>query len=222
LIPPSAAASQEAASSCPCHCCCLARYSSLFATALSGVFMRVCELCFSVLHLPVCVQSGSTATRVRQRSQRDVQGVRLRSHDADVLVYDSWHTKIYFLTSDGRCHILRRCQLPSPPRRQLHVEVGARPHLLPSGLGCCRQTCCRQASAPLSKQLEPLKQRRLIQVQLHCLQQQQLLSRHPRAARHSPWCRTLPIRALLAHTARVQQQARSAILPVILVPQVPS
>jgi len=26
---------------------------------------------------------------VRQRSQRDVQGVRLRSHDADVLVYDT-------------------------------------------------------------------------------------------------------------------------------------
>ena len=50
--------------------------------------MRVCELCFSVLYLPVCVQSGSAATRVRQRSQRDVQGVRLRSHDADVLVYD--------------------------------------------------------------------------------------------------------------------------------------
>jgi len=40
------------------------------------------------------------------------------------------------------------------------------------------------------EQLKPLKQRRLIQVQLH-LQQQQFLSRHPRAARHSPWCRTL-------------------------------
>mmetsp|Transcript_25952 Transcript_25952/g.38130 ORF Transcript_25952/g.38130 Transcript_25952/m.38130 type:complete len:212 (-) Transcript_25952:190-825(-) len=203
--------------------------------------------------------SGSTATRVRQRSQRDVQGVRLRSHDADVLVYDSWHTKIYFLTCDGRCHILRRCskekqrrsllaccQLPSPPRRQLHVEVGARPHLLPSGLGARQrdpvmdlpcpsprkprpsrsQRHVRQRQhlllPPLSKQLEPLKQRRLIQVQLHCLQQQQFLSRHPRAARHSPWCRTLPIRALLAHPARVQQQARSAILPVIFVPQVPS
>jgi len=37
--------------------------------------------------------------------------------------------------------------------------------------------------------------------------------------RHSPQCRTL---ALLAHPARVQQQARSAILPVIFVPQVPS
>ena len=54
------------------------------------------------------------------------------------------------------------------------------------------------------------------------LQQQQFLSRHPRASRHSPWCRTLSIRALLAHPARVQQQARSAILPVIFVPQVPS
>ena len=50
--------------------------------------MRACELCSSVLHLPVHVQSGSAATRVRQRSQRDVQGVRLRIHDADVLVYD--------------------------------------------------------------------------------------------------------------------------------------
>jgi len=51
---------------------------------------------------------------------------------------------------------------------------------------------------------------------------QQFLSRHPRAARHSPLYRTLSIRALLSHPARVQQQARSAILPVIFVPQVPS
>ena len=50
--------------------------------------MRVCELCFSVLQLLVRVQSGSAATRLHQRSQYDVQGVRLRSHDADVLVYD--------------------------------------------------------------------------------------------------------------------------------------
>ena len=50
--------------------------------------MRAFELCASVLHLPVHVQSGSAATRVCQRSRRDVQGVRLRSHDADVLVYD--------------------------------------------------------------------------------------------------------------------------------------
>ena len=50
--------------------------------------MRACELCYNVLHLPVHVQSGSAATRVCQRSQRDVQGVRLRSHDADVLVHD--------------------------------------------------------------------------------------------------------------------------------------
>ena len=58
--------------------------------------VRACELCSSVLHLPVHVQSGSAATRVRQRSQRNVQGVRLRSHDADVLVYDSWHENIFF------------------------------------------------------------------------------------------------------------------------------
>ena len=57
--------------------------------------MRACELCSSVLHLPVHVQSGSAATRVRQRSQ----GVRLRSHDADVLVYDNWHTNIYIYFS---------------------------------------------------------------------------------------------------------------------------
>ena len=75
---------------------------------------------------------------------------------------------------------------------------------------------------PLLKKLEPLKQRRLIQVELHCLQQEQFLSRHPRPARHSPWCRTLPIRALLVHPARVQPQTRSAILPVSFVPQVPS
>ena len=69
---------------------------------MSGVCMRACELCASVLQLPVHVQSGSAATRVCQRSQRNVQGVRLRSHDADVLVYDSWHTKIYFLTCDSQ------------------------------------------------------------------------------------------------------------------------
>ena len=36
----------------------------------------------------VCVQCVIAAPRVRQRSQRDVHGVRLRAHDADVLVYD--------------------------------------------------------------------------------------------------------------------------------------
>jgi len=36
----------------------------------------------------VCVQGVITAPRVHQRSQRDVHGVRLRSNDADVLVYD--------------------------------------------------------------------------------------------------------------------------------------
>ena len=35
-----------------------------------------------------CVQGVIAAPRVRQRSQRDVHGVRLRAHDADVLVYD--------------------------------------------------------------------------------------------------------------------------------------
>ena len=58
-----------------CRCCCLARYSFVMATALSCVCMRACELCSNVLHLPVHVQSGSAANRVRQRSQRDVQGV---------------------------------------------------------------------------------------------------------------------------------------------------
>ena len=84
----SCAASQEVASSKTCQCYYLTRYSFVMGTALSCVCMRACELCSSVLHLPVHVQSGSAATRVRQRSKRDVQGVRLSSHDADVLVYD--------------------------------------------------------------------------------------------------------------------------------------
>ena len=36
----------------------------------------------------MCAQGVMAASRVRQRSQRDVHGVRLRAHDADVLVYD--------------------------------------------------------------------------------------------------------------------------------------
>jgi len=56
----------------------------VFATASSGACMCVCEWCSSALHLPVRVQGGSTAPRVRLRSQRDVQGVRLRNHYADV------------------------------------------------------------------------------------------------------------------------------------------
>ena len=90
------------------------------------------------------------------------------------------------------------------------MEVGARPHLLPSDLGAKERDLVMDLSCPsprnlrpstgqrhvrqrqhlllppLSKQLEPLKpwQRRLIQVQPHCLQQQQFLSRHPRADRH--------------------------------------
>ena len=36
----------------------------------------------------VCVQGVIAAPRVHQCSQRDVHGVRLRAHDADVLVYD--------------------------------------------------------------------------------------------------------------------------------------
>ena len=50
--------------------------------------MCVREWCSSALHLPVHVQGSIAAPRVRQRSQRDVQCVRLRDHDADVLVYD--------------------------------------------------------------------------------------------------------------------------------------
>ena len=38
--------------------------------------------------MPVRVQGVITAPRVRQRSQRDIQGVRLRDHNANVLVYD--------------------------------------------------------------------------------------------------------------------------------------
>jgi len=33
----------------------------------------------------VCVQGVMAASRVRQRSQHDVHGVRLRAHDVDVL-----------------------------------------------------------------------------------------------------------------------------------------
>jgi len=42
----------------------------------------------------MCVQGVMTALCVRQRSQRDVHGVRLRAHDADVLVYDISVSKI--------------------------------------------------------------------------------------------------------------------------------
>jgi len=73
-----AATSLEATASRLCQCCCPARYFPVLATASSGVCMYVCEWCSSALHLPVHVQGGSAAPRVRQRSQRDVHGVRLR------------------------------------------------------------------------------------------------------------------------------------------------
>jgi len=38
--------------------------------------------------VPVCVQGVIPAPRVRQRSHQDVHGVRLRTQDADVRVYD--------------------------------------------------------------------------------------------------------------------------------------
>jgi len=83
-----AAASQEAAASRSrsCQCCCPARYPPVLATASSGACVCVGELRSSALHLPRV--QGTTAPRVRQCSQRDVQGVCLRDHDADVLVYD--------------------------------------------------------------------------------------------------------------------------------------
>jgi len=70
------------------------------------------------------------------------------------------------------------------------------------------------------EQLEPLKQRRLIQVQQHCSSSSSCLAtpEQPDTAPGAGRC----IRALLAHPARVQQQARSAILQVTFVPQVPS
>jgi len=83
-----AAASEEAAASWPCRCCCPARYSPVLATAVPGACIRVCAWYAKALHLLVCVQGVIAARRVRQRSQRDVHGVRLRAHDADVLVYD--------------------------------------------------------------------------------------------------------------------------------------
>ena len=83
-----AATSPEVTVSQPCQCCCPALYSPILATSSSGACMCVSEWCSSALHLPVHVQGSIAAPRVRQRSQRDVQGVRLRDHNADVLVYD--------------------------------------------------------------------------------------------------------------------------------------
>jgi len=83
-----AAASEEAATSRPCQCCCPARYSPVLATAVPGACICVCVWCSKTLHLPVCVQGVIAAPRVRQRIQRDVHGVRLRAHDTDVRVYD--------------------------------------------------------------------------------------------------------------------------------------
>ena len=108
--------------------------------------MRACELS-SVLHLPVHVQSGSAATRVRQRSQRDVQGVRLRSHDVDVL-----HLLPSGLGARQRDPVM---DLPYPSPRKPRPSRSQQQHLL---------------LPPLWTQLESLKQRRLIQVQLDCLQ----------------------------------------------------
>ena len=82
-----AAASEEAAASRPCHCCCPARYSPVLATAVLGACICVCAWCLKALHLLVCVQGVITAPRVRQHSQRDVHGVHLRAHNVDVLVY---------------------------------------------------------------------------------------------------------------------------------------
>ena len=156
-----------------------------------------------------------------------------------------WHTKIFFLTCDGRCHILQRCSNEKRrrcllARCQLPHRRGANcmwrwgrekvsPDTLPAAVTAEAQTACGGGGTPapaavrprprqrdpvmhlpcpsprnlrsstsqrhvrqrqhlllpsLSKQLEPLKQRRLIQVRPHCLQEQQFLSRLPRAARH--------------------------------------
>jgi len=46
------------------------------------------SLSLKALRLPVCVQGVMVAPRVHQRSQRDVHDLRLRAHDADILVYD--------------------------------------------------------------------------------------------------------------------------------------
>ena len=79
-----AAASEEEAASRPCQCCCPARYFPVLATAVPGACICVCAWCSKALHLPVCLQGVIVAPRVRQHSQRDIHGVRLMAHDADV------------------------------------------------------------------------------------------------------------------------------------------
>jgi len=83
-----ATASEEAAASWSCWCCCPARYSPVLVATVPGACIGVCVWYAKALHLLVCVQGVIAAPRVRQRSQRYVHGVRLRAHDADVLVYD--------------------------------------------------------------------------------------------------------------------------------------
>ena len=60
----------------------------VIAPAVAGACMCVCAWCSKALHLPLRVQGVVAAPRVHQCSHSDVQGVRLRDHDADVLVYD--------------------------------------------------------------------------------------------------------------------------------------
>jgi len=62
--------------------------SPVLTTVVPGTCICVCSWCSNVLHLLLCVQGVIAVPRVSQRNQRDVHGVRLRSHDADVLVYD--------------------------------------------------------------------------------------------------------------------------------------
>jgi len=75
-------ASEEAAASLQCWCCCPARYSPVLANAVPGACIRVCAWCVNALHLLVCMQGVIMAPRVRQCSQRDVHGVRLRTSAA--------------------------------------------------------------------------------------------------------------------------------------------
>ena len=82
-----AAASEEAAARRPCRCWCPTRYPPVLTTTVPGSCIRVCVWCAKTLHLLVCGQGVIAAPRVRQYNQRDVHGVRLRAHDADVLVY---------------------------------------------------------------------------------------------------------------------------------------
>ena len=97
------------------------------------------------------------------------------------LWHQLWYTKIIFLSCNVICHILRTekekrrisllacCQLPSPPRRQLHVEVGTRPHLLSSGLGVRQRDPVMDLPCPSPRKPRPSRSQRHVRQRQHLL-----------------------------------------------------